>query len=131
MGCLFWSDFDPKHRQNLYLEDDDEKRDLYRAKMVLFLIQYRKYINYFVEQSLILGMWGQFQHEVIAISSILIARFEMKSIEQVRWKKKKVSDDSLQLLKTYNKLLNTYKNISSDMVKNCVMKIYSKVYNGA
>ena len=92
MGCLFWSDFDPKHRQNVYLEDNDEKRDLYRAKMVLFLIQYRKYINYFVEQSLILGMWGQFQHEVIAISSILIARFEMKSIEQVRWKKKKVSD---------------------------------------
>ena len=63
--------------------------------MVLFLIQYRKYINYFVEQSLITGMWGQFQHEVIAIASILIARFEMKSIEQVRWKKKKVSDDSL------------------------------------
>lgn len=76
-------------------------------------------------------MWGQFQHEVIAISSILIARFEMRSIEQVRWKKKKVSDDSLQLKSTYNKLLNTYKNISSEMVKNCIMKIYAKVYNGA
>lgn len=74
--------------------------------MVLFLIEYRKYINYFVEQSLINGLWGQFHHEVIAIASILIARYEMKSIDQVRWKRKKKKENVLKLLHTYNPLLN-------------------------
>ena len=57
--------------------------------MVLYLIQYRKFINYFVEQSLINGFWGNFQHHVIALASIIIARYEMQSIDQIRWKVKK------------------------------------------
>ena len=56
--------------------------------MVLFLIQYRKFINYFVEQSLINGLWGHYPHDVIALASILIARYEMQSIDQIRWRKK-------------------------------------------
>ena len=91
--------------------------------MVLFLIQYRKYINFFVEQSLLTGMWGQFQHEVIAISAILIARYEIKSFEN--------NENCLPLKNTYNKLLNTYTDISSVMVKNCIITLYAKVYYGA
>lgn len=49
--------------------------------MVLLLIQLRKYINYFVEQSLINGLWGDYPHDIIALASVVIARFEMQSIE--------------------------------------------------
>ena len=49
----------------------------------ILLVQYRKYINYFVEQSLINGMWSAYPHSVIALASILIARFEILKIDQV------------------------------------------------
>lgn len=99
--------------------------------MVLYLIELRKYINYFVEQSLINGLWGQFHHEAIAVASILIARFEMKSVHEVRWKRKKTSDEALKLLHTYNPLLNQYKNLSSETLGICIHKIYEMVFDGA
>lgn len=87
MGCLFWSDFDPSLAQNTN-SANEEFRIQWEQKMVLYLIQFRKFINYFVEQSLINGLWGHYQHDVIAMASIYLARFEMKSIHQVRWKRK-------------------------------------------
>ena len=55
----------------------------------ILLVQFRKYINYFVEQSLINGMWGAYPHSVVALASILIARFEILKIDQVQYRKKK------------------------------------------
>jgi len=34
--------------------------DEWYQKLTMSLVQYRKYINYFVEQSLINGMWGNY-----------------------------------------------------------------------
>ena len=78
--------------------------------MVLFMIQNRKFINYFVEQSLLLGLWGNYQHDQIAFGCILLARFEMLSINQVRWKRKvqKVDQNSYKLLNLWNGGLANY-----------------------
>ena len=74
MGCLYWSDFESAQLNNF--ENKLVSEEWYQ-KLTMSLIQYRKYINYFVEQSLINGMWGNYQHDTIAIASILIARYEM------------------------------------------------------
>lgn len=97
MGCLFWSDLDPKIKKAMLDKEDPEQAYIMQDKLVLFLIQQRKYINYFVEQSLINGLWGSYPHDVIAVASTLIARFEMKSMDQIRWKKKKNKDDVIQI----------------------------------
>lgn len=56
MGCLFWSDFEPgvldrirNECQQVSPSDHafDGKPNI--QKLVLFLIQYRKFINYFIE----------------------------------------------------------------------------------
>ena len=87
MGCLFWSDFEPNVLQRMRQSSAADDSALIDSTLRLqdniniLLVQYRKYINYFVEQSLINGLWGCFQHDVIAIASTLIARFEMKSMD--------------------------------------------------
>ena len=82
MGCLFWTDFDCSIRDNFRQREPraDQGAKVLQYRMVLFLIQFRKYINYFVEQSLINGLWGHYPQDVIAIASIIIARFEMINI---------------------------------------------------
>ena len=124
MGCLFWSDFDQ------IVEYEVKNREECSAKMVQFLIQYRKFINYFVEQSLINGLWSNFQHHVIALASIIIARHEMRYIDQIRWKVKKVNP-YLQLKDAFNPKLSVYKNLKSNSLKECIREIYAKVYEGA
>lgn len=105
MGCLFWSDFEPSIKENIAKGDKQAAE-----KMVLFMIQNRKFINYFVEQSLLLGLWGKFQHDQIAFGCILLARFEMLSINQVRWKRKvqKIDQNSYKLNNLWNDGLANY-----------------------
>ena len=59
-----------------------------KDNLVILLIQYRKYINYFVEQSLINGLWNKYPHAVLALAAILISRFELQRIFEVRYRKK-------------------------------------------
>lgn len=96
MGCLFWTDFDPFIAASFNPHGDTPEAEksarAVQEKMVLFLIQYRKYINYFVEQSLINGLWGHFPQDVIALASTFIARFEMINIQKIRWRRKKITD---------------------------------------
>mmetsp|Transcript_9714 Transcript_9714/g.14795 ORF Transcript_9714/g.14795 Transcript_9714/m.14795 type:complete len:198 (-) Transcript_9714:1591-2184(-) len=120
MGCLFWADFQSELRENF---SDHEA-------LVLFLIQFRKYVNYFVEQSLINGLWGSFQHDVIAVASILIARFEMKSISKIRWKRKAFTP-KLQFNSTWNPNLKAYLTAKLSLLKDCMMEIYRIVFDGA
>ena len=101
-----------------------------QARMVQFMIQYRKFINYFVEQSLINGLWSNFAHNVIALASIIIARFEMQDIDKVRWKVKKVKS-YLKLKNAFNERLSLYKNVKSASLRECITQIYAKVYEGA
>lgn len=84
-----------------------------------------------MEQSLINGLWGSFPHDVIAIASTFIARFEMKSMDQVRWKRKKSREDTVQIMSSYHPDFNKYKILNSSLLKNCILQIYSKVYEGA
>ena len=75
------------------------------------LIQYRKYINYFVEQSLINGLWNKYPHAVLAISAILISRFELIKIFEVRYRKKQVSESqpwNLRIMKTWHPNLKIF-----------------------
>jgi len=80
---------------------------------------------------LINGLWGSFPHDIIAIASTLIARFEMKSMDQVRWKKKKSKEDVIQIMSTFHNDFNKYKSLNSTTLKECMLQIYSKVYSGA
>lgn len=95
------------------------------------MIQFRKYINYFVEQSLINGLWGNFQHDIIALASILIARFEMLQIDNLRWKRKKPQSNQLKLLATWNDSLGIYKDRNAKVLKACILQIYKTVFDGA
>lgn len=146
MGCLFWSDFEPQVRREFRKQEskatssdrNEQERvaHLLQYRMVLVLIQFRKYINYFVEQSLINGLWGHFPQDVIAISSIVIARFEMLSIYNVRWKRKKTEEKHLlRLAATWNDglllFMNTAKKFSLTILEECTMQIYSTVFHGA
>lgn len=129
MGSLFWSDFEPFVYSKVNSENSKTAAE-WQYKMVLFLIQYRKYVNYFLEQSLIFGLWGNYEHDTIALASILIARFEIRCIDQVRWKKKAVDRSQIISLKeTWNPQLETYKNPRSQQLRECVQKIYSSVFN--
>jgi hypothetical protein len=87
------------------------------------MIQFRKYINYFVEQSLINGLWGNFQHDVIALASILIARYEMLEIDNLRWRKKKPAAGTkpLKLLSTWNDNLAIFKDRNVKVLKACII----------
>jgi len=106
MGCLFWSDFEENAQKSI--NNKDEKVS---EKMVLYLIQNRKFINYFVEQSLLLGLWGSYQHDQIAFGCILLARFEMMSINDIRWKRKAAKPENFKLLRLWNDGLETYSKI--------------------
>ena len=131
MGCLFWSDFD-HHIKLKVLEKNKEIGLNFQNKMVLFLIEYRKFINYFVEQSLINGLWGNYQHDIIAIASIYLARFEMLDITQTKWKRKPQKEgEYIQLKSVLNERLNVYKRIDSQSLRECVLAIYKAVYDGA
>lgn len=84
-----------------------------------------------MEQSLINGLWGHYQHDVIALASILIARFEMKSINQVRWRKGNGNQKDFKLLKTWNPNFGTYIKSNSVVFKKCIEEIYAKIFDGA
>lgn len=145
MGCLFWTDFDQDlskfftpHPSNSDGEPEirDDLTNTVQNRLVLFLIQYRKFINYFVEQSLINGFWGHYPQDVVAISSILIARFEMREILQVRWKKKQIDlTNQFVMRSTWNDnfmvFINQSPKFSLKILEECCSKIYSTVYNGA
>lgn len=106
----------------------------------MLLVQLRKYINYFVEQSLINGMWGAYPHSVVALASILIARFEVLKIDQVQSKKKKpfMSSERIKLLRTWNPNFRVYTmNVSVpqaefwNQLEKCCVDIYMKIFDGA
>ena len=123
MGCLFWSDFDKE------LLKDFQRDQHTQSKLVQVMIQFRKYINYFVEQSLINGQWGNFPHDVIALASIIIARYEMREIDNIRNKKRR--PQSLKILSTWNDNLGVFKDRNAKVLKSCIMQIYSTVFDGA
>ena len=104
------------------------------------LVQYRKYINYFVEQSLINGMWSAYAHSVIALASILIARFEILKIDQVQHRKKKPfhTPEKVRLLRTWNYNFKVYAmNVAIppeefwSQLEKCCIDIYMKTFDGA
>lgn len=95
------------------------------------MIQFRKYINYFVEQSLINGQWGNFPHDVIALASIVIARYEMREIENIRHRRRRPSTPTLKILQTWNDNLGVFKDRNAKVLKACIMQIYSTVFDGA
>ena len=99
--------------------------------MVQVMIQFRKYINYFVEQSLINGLWGNFPHDVIALSSILIARYEMKEIDNIRYRKKKPQTATLKIRSTWNDTLGLFKDRNTKVLKACILQIYTTVFDCA
>lgn len=75
------------------------------------LIQYRKYINYFVEQSLINGLWSKYPHSALAVASILISRFELQKIHEVRYRRKQLNDSepwNFRILKTFHQNLKLF-----------------------
>lgn len=99
-----------------------EKDERSQALLIQVMIQFRKYINYFVEQSLINGLWGNFPHDVIALSSILIARFEMQEIDNVRYaRKKRTASTPLKILSTWNDNLGLFKDRNTKVLKACIM----------
>lgn len=110
MGCLYWSDLDPhilKRMRESNAADSDELIDAtlrLQDNLNILLVQFRKYINYFIEQSLINGMWSAYPHSVIALASILIARFEIIKIDDIKYRKKRhiKSIEKVRLLKTWN-----------------------------
>jgi len=50
------------------------------------------------------------------MASILLARFEMKSIDQIRWRRK-TSKDDLKLSKVWNSKLSAFKKIGGENLK--------------
>jgi len=81
---------------------------------------------------LINGLWGSYQHDIIAIASIYLARFEMKSISQVKYKRKQQKvGDSIELKSVANDRLSVYRRIDSATLKECMQHIYRLVYGGA
>ena len=82
-----------------------------KDNLVILLIQYRKYINYFVEQSLINGLWSKYPHSALAVASILISRFELQKIHDVRYRRKQVNDSepwNFRILKTFHQNLKLF-----------------------
>ena len=146
MGCLFWSDFEPNVLQRMRQSSAADDSALIDSTLRLqdniniLLVQYRKYINYFVEQSLINGMWGAYPHSVIALASILIARFEILKIDQVQYRKKKPfqTPEKVRLLKTWNHNFKVYAmNVAIppeefwNSLEKCCVDIYMKIFDGA
>jgi len=76
-------------------------------------------------------MWGNFQHDVIAVASILIARYEMKQIDKIKWKRKNNDRPMLRILKTRNDNLSSFKNLNGNALKACIIEIYKTVFDGA
>ena len=76
------------------------------------------------------GLWGHFQHDVVALASILISRFEMKSIHKIRWRRKHIVP-KLQFFNTWNPNIKSYLTTSSKLLRECIMEIYSIVFDGA
>jgi hypothetical protein len=76
-------------------------------------------------------MWGNFQHDVVAVASILIARYEMQQIDKIKWKRKNDSRKMLKILKTRNENLSSFKNLNGTALKACILEIYKTVFDGA
>lgn len=76
-------------------------------------------------------MWGNFQHDIIAIASILIARYEMQQIDKIKWRRKNLEDKKLKIIKTRNENLATFKNLNGSALRACVTEIYKTVFDGA
>jgi hypothetical protein len=71
-------------------------------------------------------MWGNFQHDVVAVASILIARYEMQQIDKIKWKRKNDSRKMLKILKTRNENLSSFKNLNGTALKACILEIYKE-----
>lgn len=76
-------------------------------------------------------MWGSYPQDIVAFGSILMARFEMMSIDQVRWKKKPTFKDPIGLTKVWNPSLSKYCRISNSTLKEFCIKLYALVYEDA
>lgn len=85
-------------------------------------------------------MWGAYPHSVIALASILIARFEILKIDQVQYRKKKPfqTPEKVRLLRTWNYNFKVYAmNVAIppeefwSQLEKCCVDIYMKIFDGA
>ena len=85
-------------------------------------------------------MWSAYAHSVIALASILIARFEILKIDQVQHRKKKPfhTPEKVRLLRTWNYNFKVYAmNVAIppeefwSQLEKCCIDIYMKIFDGA
>ena len=85
-------------------------------------------------------MWGAYPHSVVALASILIARFEVLKIDQAPHKKKMpfASSERVKLLRTWNPNFRVFTmNVSVtqtefwNQLEKCCVDIYMKIFDGA
>jgi hypothetical protein len=68
---------------------------------------------------------------VIALSSILIARYEMQEIDNIRHRRKKPQTATLKIMSTWNDNLSVFKEKNTKVLKACILQIYTTVFDGA
>jgi len=85
-------------------------------------------------------MWSAYPHSVIALASILIARFEIIKIDDIKFRKKRPikTIERVRLLKTWNNNFKAFaQNIAIDhdkfwdALEKCCIDIYMKIFEGA
>jgi len=86
-------------------------------------------------------MWSAYPHSVIALASILIARFEIIKIDEIKYRKKrplKNSIEKVKLLRTWNNNFKAFAlNVAIehdkfyDGLEKCCIDIYMKIFEGA
>jgi len=65
------------------------------------------------------------------MASIIIARFEMKQIDKIAFRKRRAHPEELKLVKTWNPALGKYVNCKSASLRHCIEEIYAKIFHGA
>lgn len=76
-------------------------------------------------------MWGNYPQDLVAFGSVLLARYEMAQIDQVKWRRKNVARDPISLKEVWNSNLSQFYNIQSHSLQEFCQNIFSEIYGGA